>query len=108
MAVLDSVPWAGARLAALILARTAAAPEFAREVRPPLAERCFPCHGADEAAREAALRLGTPEGAHAAFVTEELDAREAWARIRSEFEFERRPPPDSHVEPARVVEELLA
>lgn len=95
-------------LDALILARTAAAPGFAREVRPPLAERCFQCHGPDEAAREAALRLGTPEEAHAAFVAEDLGAREAWARIRSEFEFERRPPPDSNVEPARVVEELLA
>ena len=95
-------------LAAMILAQTAAAPDFAREVRPLLAERCIPCHGPEEATREAELRLDTPEGAHAAFVAEDLDAREAWARIRSEFEFERRPPPDSHVEPARVVKELLA
>lgn len=91
----------------MILARTAAAPDFTREVRPLLAERCFPFHGPEEATREAALRLGTPEGARAPFVAGDLDARKAWARIRSAFEFERRPPPDSHVEPARVVEELL-
>lgn len=95
-------------LAAMILAQTAAAPDFAREVRPLLAERCFPCHGPDEATREAELRLDTSEGAHAAFVPGDVEASEAWARIRSEFEFERMPPPDSHVEPARVVKELLA
>ena len=95
-------------LPALILAQTAAAPDFAREVQPLLAERCFPCHGPDEAEREAKLRLDTPEGAHAVFVPGDVDASEAWARIRSEFEFERMPPPDSHVEPARAVEELLA
>ncbi len=94
-------------LAAMILAQTAAAPDFAREVRPLLAERCFPCHGPDEATREAELRLDTIEGAHAAFVPGDLDASEAWARIRSEFEFEQMPPPDSHVAPLDEEEQAL-
>ena len=64
-------------LPALILAQTAAAPDFAREVQPLLAERCFPCHGLDETTREAALRLDTPEEAQAAFAPGDLDASEA-------------------------------
>ena len=34
--------------------------DFAREVRPVLARACFPCHGPDDAQREAELRLDRP------------------------------------------------
>ncbi len=39
-----------------------AGPGFNREVRPILAEHCFPCHGPDARARKAELRLDSREG----------------------------------------------
>ena len=38
---------------------------FAREVRPILADHCFACHGPDDRARKAGLRLDTKTGAFA-------------------------------------------
>lgn len=40
--------------------------DFNLQIRPLLADRCFACHGPDEASRKAQVRLDTREGALAA------------------------------------------
>src|SRR5690606_2462913 len=67
-------------------------------VKPILSDRCFACHGPDEAAREADLRLDTAEGigrvAHGGL----FRPGELLRRILSEDPDEMMPPKDSHLE----------
>lgn len=76
--------------------------DFDSEVRPLLADRCFSCHGPDEGAREAGLRLDTLEGAtedrggYAALVPGDPQESELLLRIESLETFEVMPPPESH------------
>ena len=77
-------------------------PDFNRDVRPILSDRCFGCHGPDAGAgRKAGLRLDTAEGASAllrsgrrAIVAGDLAASEAAHRIRSDDPDLVMPPPE--------------
>ncbi|CAN5250092.1 PSD1 and planctomycete cytochrome C domain-containing protein [soil metagenome] len=76
---------------------------FNRDVRPILSETCFPCHGPDENARRAKLRLDIPDAAfalrdgEAALEPGNPDQSLAWQRITDPDPDEQMPPPDSHL-----------
>ncbi len=78
--------------------------DFARDIRPLLSDKCFFCHGPDPNHREADLRLDVREdvfadrGGYAAVVPGKLDESELIARITSDDESMKMPPPDSHKE----------
>ena len=79
--------------------------DFRRDVLPILSEQCFACHGFDEAARQAGLRLDTFEGATGIadsgehpIVPGKPDASELLRRIVSDDEAERMPPPETEQE----------
>ncbi|MEZ6130299.1 MAG: PSD1 and planctomycete cytochrome C domain-containing protein [Planctomycetaceae bacterium] len=73
-------------------------PRYSSEIRPILAKNCFVCHGADEASREANLRLDVPPGASAdsnAIVPGDPDGSDLVKRITSSDPEQQMPPPDS-------------
>ena len=67
----------------VVLRARAAGPDFNRDVRPVLSDKCYSCHGPDEKKREAKLRLDQPG----------WDAEEVKARIVSTDPDEVMPPP---------------
>jgi len=73
--------------------------DFNRDVRPILASKCFACHGPDEEAREAKLRLDDRASAvkKEAIVPGKLEDSEFHYRIRSEDPDEVMPPPKSRM-----------
>jgi mono/diheme cytochrome c family protein len=75
--------------------RAADAPDFNRDVRPILASRCFKCHGPDDAARKAKLRLDTRDGAE--LVLGKPADSELLRRVFSDDETEVMPPPATKV-----------
>src|SRR3954466_7299918 len=54
---------AAAVCAVLGCGRSASSATFSRDILPVLSDNCFSCHGPDEKARKAKLRLDTKEGA---------------------------------------------
>ncbi|MFO1484972.1 MAG: PSD1 and planctomycete cytochrome C domain-containing protein [Verrucomicrobiaceae bacterium] len=87
-------------LVLLLLASTASALDFNRDVRPVLAQQCFTCHGMDEKARKGKLRLDHQDSAYGegksgeiAIVPGKPDVSEVIKRILSTDEDEVMPPP---------------
>ncbi len=68
---------------------------FSQQIRPILSEHCFACHGPDEEAREADLRLDEQTSAFdsGAIVAKNLDESELWQRVSSDDEDLQMPPP---------------
>ncbi len=92
------------RLSLILIALTAISTAepigFNSHVRPLLSDHCFTCHGFDPGAREADLRLDTPEGAFAdrkagsGIVPGEPEKSLVWKRMTSTDPDEVMPPPD--------------
>src|SRR5262245_49727018 len=81
---------------------SAAAIDFSRQIRPILSDNCFACHGPDEGARKAKLRLDNREGAlkggksgDPAVVPGKPDESELIKRITALDEDDLMPPPKS-------------
>ncbi len=81
---------------------------FAREVRPILSDNCFACHGPDDTARKAGLRLDTKDGAFAklpsgdrAIVPGNPDESDLIFRIESDD-------PELHMPPKKSGKQLTA
>ncbi len=83
--------------------------DFNREVRPILSDKCFHCHGPDEATREADLRLDTREGVLESGVIRPGDpgASELLTRILSADPDELMPPPESKLKLSTADREVL-
>ena len=95
------------------LSVSAAPLDFNLDVRPLLSDRCFICHGFDENARKADLRLDKAEGAYAerenghAIVPGKPDESLVWRRITNLDPDEVMPPPDSHLKLNDTEKELI-
>ncbi|MBK1832837.1 DUF1553 domain-containing protein [Roseibacillus ishigakijimensis] len=78
---------------------------YQTQVRPILSDKCYACHGPDEANNKADLRLDTPEAAYAALkegeghaiVPGDLENSVAWQRILATDPNEVMPPPESNL-----------
>ncbi|MCC7423242.1 MAG: DUF1549 domain-containing protein [Planctomycetaceae bacterium] len=80
-------------------------PQFNRDVRAILSDRCFPCHGPDSAKRQAGLRLDVranavkpAESGETAIVPGKPDASELLRRVTSTEPGAMMPPPESKLE----------
>jgi hypothetical protein len=107
-----SIP-AGLSLIVLVVAAAGgpAAPpappvRFDRDVLPVLSQNCFPCHGPDERARKAKLRLDTHDGAARVLVPGNSAASKLVRRINAD-EHDRMPPVRSNRRLTAAQKDLL-
>ena len=83
-------------------AALAASVDFSRDIQPIFADRCFHCHGPDEASRKADLRFDLREGAFrerrgkTVIVPGKREESELWRRVSSDDPRKRMPPPRSN------------
>ncbi|MEK6250063.1 MAG: DUF1549 domain-containing protein, partial [Planctomycetales bacterium] len=68
--------------------------DYNRDVRPILSDKCYACHGPDENAREADLRLDRPDDAESVLSRDEPEQSEMLARITSTDPEYQMPPAD--------------
>ena len=89
---------------------------FNRDVRPLLADRCFPCHGPDKEERKGRLRLDRADGEEGAYrerygghaiIPGSLEDSELWYRITADDPDDRMPPPESPKPPLTPEEREL-
>src|SRR4051812_23742233 len=82
---------------AVLLAAGAPPVDFNRDVRPILSDHCFACHGPDDRARKADLRLDTKDGLTAGGVVVPGKSADSTliARVTTAETDERMPPPKS-------------
>lgn len=80
--------------------------DYNQHIKPLLSDRCFPCHGPDNNARQGDLRLDTEDGMFArlnhskrarAIVPASLRKSEVFHRLIANEETERMPPPESNL-----------
>jgi hypothetical protein len=88
--------------------------DFAREVRPVLSHYCFKCHGPDERANKAGLRLDVRDAATSpansgkvAIVPGKADRSELVRRIFADKRRERMPPASTKTEPTEAQKQAL-
>lgn len=85
---------------------TASTVSYSDDIRPILSDRCFLCHGPDEASRQADLRLDLREEAISwAIVPGDAEGSEVISKVLSEEADVQMPPPESH-KPRLTVTEI--
>jgi len=70
-------------------------PRFSRDIQPILSNNCYECHGPDENARKADLRLDQAESARRVLEGAMPEDTELYQRITAEHPNDRMPPPES-------------